>query len=379
MNTIDQHIGYRLQYMEVLNWGTFNDKVWRIVPDGNNSLLTGSIGSGKSTLVDALTCLIVPHQRITFNKAASAENKERNLVSYIKGYYKHEKDELNLKERAVSLRYKNETEATFTIILANFNNKGYNQDITLAQIFWIQNGKVQKLLLISKKALTIKEHFSNIGDVQELRKKLKADSQIEVFDENFTQYSQQFRRYFGMGEKAIDLFNQTVSMKSVSSLTTFVREQMLEKTDVQQQIEELKKRFSDLSKTHEKVVSLRQQKEILEPLIKLEEQRVTTEEKIEEINNILQAIPSFFAAKKYDLLEKELLSCKSKLDKLENQQTQISKELSEKRGTELDLRQNIRSNGGDRIEEIEKAVKAKEEIRDGKKKKYDGYQALTTL
>ncbi|MEN8168047.1 MAG: ATP-binding protein, partial [Pseudomonadota bacterium] len=49
--------GFRLQRFELLNWGTFHRHVWRIEPDGRNSLLTGDIGSGKSTLVDALTTL----------------------------------------------------------------------------------------------------------------------------------------------------------------------------------------------------------------------------------------------------------------------------------------------------------------------------------
>ena len=65
--------GFRLQNLEVLNWGTFHHKIWKLQSDGNNSLLTGDTGSGKSTLVDALTCLLVPHHRITFNKAAGAK------------------------------------------------------------------------------------------------------------------------------------------------------------------------------------------------------------------------------------------------------------------------------------------------------------------
>ena len=36
--------GFRLQYLEVLNWGTFNKVRWQIQPNGNNALLTGDIG-----------------------------------------------------------------------------------------------------------------------------------------------------------------------------------------------------------------------------------------------------------------------------------------------------------------------------------------------
>ena len=38
--------GYRLSYMEIFNWGTFHNKVYRIEPQGNNSLLTGANASG---------------------------------------------------------------------------------------------------------------------------------------------------------------------------------------------------------------------------------------------------------------------------------------------------------------------------------------------
>jgi len=56
--------GFRLQRLEVFNWGTFDGRVWTLSPDGRNALLTGDIGSGKSTLVDAVTTLLVPAQRI---------------------------------------------------------------------------------------------------------------------------------------------------------------------------------------------------------------------------------------------------------------------------------------------------------------------------
>ena len=56
--------GFRLTRLEVLNWGTFDKRVWSLELGGRNGLLTGDIGSGKSTLVDAITTLLVPPQRI---------------------------------------------------------------------------------------------------------------------------------------------------------------------------------------------------------------------------------------------------------------------------------------------------------------------------
>ena len=50
-STSSDTAGFRLQYMEVYNWGTFDEHIFRIAPEGNNSLLTGANGSGKTTLV----------------------------------------------------------------------------------------------------------------------------------------------------------------------------------------------------------------------------------------------------------------------------------------------------------------------------------------
>ena len=84
----DTRVGFRLQRLEVLNWGTFDKRIWTYAVDGRNGLLTGDIGSGKSTLVDAITTLLVPAQRVAYNKAAGADARERSLRSYVLGHYK---------------------------------------------------------------------------------------------------------------------------------------------------------------------------------------------------------------------------------------------------------------------------------------------------
>ncbi|MCR5176118.1 MAG: hypothetical protein K6C05_04645, partial [Anaerovibrio sp.] len=83
----DVKMGFRLVRLEVYNWGTFDGKIWAMDLDGETSLLTGDVGSGKSTLVDALITLLVPPKKVTYNKAADASARERSLNSYIRGYY----------------------------------------------------------------------------------------------------------------------------------------------------------------------------------------------------------------------------------------------------------------------------------------------------
>src|ERR1700733_739767 len=85
--------GSRLQRLEVYNWGTFDRDVWSFHVGGRNALLTGDIGSGKSTLVDAITTLLLPAQKISYNRAAGAATRERDLKSYVEGHYKAERNE----------------------------------------------------------------------------------------------------------------------------------------------------------------------------------------------------------------------------------------------------------------------------------------------
>lgn len=374
----DNQIGFRMQYLEVLNWGTFHKKIWRIEPDGNNSLLTGSIGSGKSTIVDAITTLIVPHNKITFNKAAGAEGKERNLVSYIKGYYSSKSDDLVTGGKSISLRYKDPLDTTFTVLVANFFNGGYNTNVTLSQVFWIENDKVHKIFLVSLKPLTIQEHFSNIVDPKTLRKKLKDLSFIESYEDNFSQYSQRFRHLFGMNsEKAIELFYQTVSMKSVSSLTSFVREQMLEKTDIKAQIEDLKKRYDELNRLHSAVLEARNQRDILRPLVEHTKNYDEIEGKIKDIDEIVKLIPSYFALKKIEILTEEIKNCERNLLKVEGQLKAVEEELRIKRKAQADIQKDIDDNGGLRLKEISREIEEREKSKSRKKDAHEKYIELT--
>ena len=128
--------GFRLARLELYNWGTFGGRVWSLGLDGQNTLLTGDIGSGKSTIVDAVTTLLLPAQRISYNKAAGADTRERSLRSYVLGYYKTERNEVTGATKPVALRGSSD----YSVILGVFTNPGYDATVSLAQVFWLRNG-----------------------------------------------------------------------------------------------------------------------------------------------------------------------------------------------------------------------------------------------
>jgi uncharacterized protein YPO0396 len=257
--------GFRLERLEVFNWGTFDERVWTLSLAGKNGLLTGDIGSGKSTLVDAITTLLVPAQRIAYNKAAGADSKERTLRSYVLGNYKSERNEVTGASKPVSLRDQN----SYSVILGVFHNAGYDQTVTLAQVFWMKDapGQPARFFVCAERALSIAADFAHFGaEIAALKKRLRG-SGAEIED-SFPKYGAWFRRRFGIdNDQALELFHQTVSMKSVGNLTDFVRGHMLEPFDVAPRIQALIAHFDDLSRAHEAVLKAKRQVELLAPMV----------------------------------------------------------------------------------------------------------------
>src|ERR1700738_1482594 len=153
--------GMRLHRCEFFNWGTFHGRVWSLDLNGDNTLLTGDIGSGNATLVDAITTLLVPAQKISYNKAAGADARERDLKSYVLGHYKSERGESGFVAKPVALRDLN----TYSVILGRFRNDGFQQEVTLAQVFSFKDthGQPIRFYVVADLPLTIAEHFSGFG------------------------------------------------------------------------------------------------------------------------------------------------------------------------------------------------------------------------
>jgi uncharacterized protein YPO0396 len=351
----DALTGFRLQHIEVLNWGTFDRVVWRIDPAGKNALLTGDIGSGKSTLVDAITTLLVPAHRIIYNKAAGAENKERSLISYVKGYYKSEKDDTRLTAKAVALRDQN----SYSVVLGYFYNQGYDLGVTLAQVFWIKDNKTQpeRFYLIADTPLSIAEHFSHFGnEMLDLKKRLRHHPRVTLFN-SFSQYAGEFRRRLGIqSEQAMELFYQTVSMKSVGNLTDFVRLHMLEACDVQQRIGDMCRNFDNLNQAHAAVLKAKAQIGSLTPLVENCDQYQTLEQNIKGMTACRDMLYAYFAHHKAHLLQERIGKREQQLARLKDKLAAGKNTLAGLRQQETGLRRSIADNGGNRLEDIEREI-----------------------
>lgn len=369
----DRLTGYRLHRLEVLNWGTFNGKcTFRL--DGKNALLTGDIGSGKSTLVDAVTTLLVPAHRISYNKAAGADTRERTLRSYVLGHYKSERNDLSGSAKPVALRDNN----NYSVILGVFHNAGYGKTVTLAQVFWMKEsqGQPARFFVACERDLSIHADFAQFGtEIGGLRKKLRGAG-VELFD-SFPPYGAWFRRRFGIeNEQALELFHQTVSMKTVGNLTDFVRSHMLEPFEVGSRIAALISHFDDLNRAHDAVLKAKQQVETLTPLVADCDRHTELVAATEQLRACRDALRPYFATLKLDLLDKRIASLGDEFAKHNSRIECLEDERRSMQNQERELRRNISENGGDRIERIGEEIRQKEEEQGRRMKKADRYAEL---
>jgi uncharacterized protein YPO0396 len=370
--TDDTLAGFRLSQFEMYNWGTYDKNIVVLKLDKHNGLLTGDIGSGKSTIVDALTTLIVPHQKIVYNKAAGAEGRERTLYSYIVGEYKSQKDDAFGSAKAIALR----DEKSYSVLLARFENEGFDETFTLAQFFYLSGQQVNKFFITSHGSLNIKEHFLNFSDIKELKKRLKQLPHTDVH-ESFSDYAKQFRRTMGIkNEQALNLFYQTVSLKAIGNLTDFIRQHMLEPSDIDTKINELCQNFSELSHVHDQVLRAKKQIELLIPIDEEGYKYESDIAKKSDLEEKQEHISGYFASHKVVLLQQILSNYENELTKLESEEKVENQIIEALRQKDKALTLEIQSHGGNRLNEIQRERRWQEEQREEKKKPFDNYNGL---
>ena len=367
--------GFRLQQFAVLNWGTFDKKIWQLNLDGDSSLLTGNIGSGKSTLVDGLTTLLVPPRKVAFNKAAGADDKERTLESYFHGYYTSQQDDYG-KARAVGLRQ----DAHYSVLLAQFYSKAIAQYLTLAQVFWLKPGerKVRRIFAVAPAKLELAEHFANFGSkMTDLRKRLRKQGGVEIFD-NFTPYRQCFSKQLGLGAdgRALELFNQTISMKSVGSVTDFVRQNMLTPPNTEAQIVELERNYDALKRLHDAVVAARQKITLLEPVSQLGNDALAAAQEKKHYHQSRELSEAFMASLAVPLYQKRLQQKQLEQDKTAINLQQITEQLSQNQQQIEQLTDDIYSQGGGRLQQLNTDKQRLTKERDQRQSNAHRYQLL---
>lgn len=374
-NSNNSEGGYRLRYMEVFNWGTFNGKVYKLQTNGKTSLLTGANGSGKTTLIDALLTLLVPSNKRFYNQSSGAEiKKERDENSYFWGHFGKTYSELDEKSKTEQLR--NKSDNPYSVLLACFQNAGTTHTITLVQVRWYSGGALKKVFIVSPHQLNINEHFgSGHFDMKgEWKKKLsKQFPKTDLFD-SFKDYAARFSDLFGLKEKALSLFNQTVGIKVLGDLTQFIRQQMLEEPEAEEQFKGLYDHYNDLLISHKAIQKDEKQLELLEPVIENKNHLAQLRDNLSLLSFVQEQLPFFFDKIEYDLLDAHIAKIEVETDEIKSEQGVIEAGIKQLEDEQKQLiTQKALLNIDSQIQLLNKDKASEAKDRDAKKTHFDDY------
>lgn len=361
-STDNHKSGFRLQYMEVFNWGTFDEVIHSIRPGGETSLLTGSNGSGKTTFVDALLTLIVPEKKYRFyNQSSGSEKKgDRTEETYVLGGYGTVNSESTNTTKTLYLR-ENKDEA-YSILLAHFANEA-QQLVTLFQVRYFSNGDMKRVFAVAHKALRIEDDFKPFDLGGNWRRRIDQQynkgtrKQVEWFAAA-SSYAQRLTEVLGMQSlQALSLFNQTVGIKVLGNLDEFIRMHMLEPRNMEDQFLDLKKHLGTLLDAQRNIEKVEEQIKLLQPLGQLYGNYQQHQQDLKLLRQQADTAAIWSRYTKHHLLQEAMGMSQSTLVELQQQMDVAKATLQQLSEEERQTRNQVEQNkAGQRLQALEKEL-----------------------
>ncbi len=352
--------------LQVYNWGTFSG-LHDIPIAEQGFLFVGRSGAGKSTLLDAIAALLVPPRWVDFNAAAREAEKtgrDRNLVSYIRGAWAEQKDDVSGEIGARYLR----TGTTWSALALTYRN-GSGQHVVLTQVLWLRGnangpGEVNRHFMIFERPFALKE-LEVFGESNLDVRKLKQTFPDVFSRREFRPYSERFCRLLGIdNEMALRLLHKTQSAKNLGDLNTFLRDFMLDKPKTFEVADRLVSEFDELNAAHQTVVAARRQVETLLPARKKHQQREALLNERNELNELLAGIDSYGGHRRIELLKSQIEHLRIQAEALEGEKSRKAAALEQHKRKLRDLEQQHRDVGGDQVENWQAEKSALEQQRE---------------
>jgi len=377
--------GYRVEYMEIFNWGTFDQNIYRISPKGNTSLLTGANGSGKTTYIDALLTLLVPIKKFRFYNRSSGTNKknERTENSYVMGAIGDKQEEGKDYSKTIYLRP--EKKSVYSILLAIFKNDR-DHCVTLFQVRWFFNGELKRTYGIARSQLSIETDFYPMdprGDWKKALKKRyppKGVKENVMFFDTSVKYATKLIKLFGMrSEKALSLFNQTVGIKVLGNLDHFIRNNMLEPQNSEEEFIKLKENYDTLLDAHKQIEKADAQVKLLTPIRDLARQVEEITDNLKELEQFEETRDVYFNSRLIQLIAGEIEKEEHALEIAGQKKEGIEARLENRREEENSLLRAIENDEtGKRLKDINQEIARNGKDFKKRKDKLKEYNALAT-
>lgn len=357
--------GYRLQRVEISNWGTFDSKsggVHVLDLGGRDALLVGQNGAGKSTVVDAILTLLVRPGSRNYNVAAGGKQRERDERSYIRGACgRNGRDD----ESTAEVRYLRAPGQHLSVLLAAFANSEGGV-FTIAQVLYAGNdGDVTKIYAFARRDMSIADNLSGFATTEKLRQQVEKRGFRATM--SYSDFHTWLCEHTGLRSKATEMFNQTVALKDIRSLNAFIRDHMLEPGAWERRIEDLQKHFQELTEAHSSLVRVKKQAEMLSPIREQGTRYLEWASALRDLTAVSDAVEFYFLSLAVDLGEPKLDGLRTRIADLSERASQLASLKQEADDQIRRLTNEIETAGGQRARDIPREIDLERERAKGKR------------
>ncbi len=375
----DNNSGYRLKALQLYNWGVFDRKTVTFSFDDKSTILTGLNGSGKTTTVDAILTLLVPPQKRFYNLSSeSSRKRERDEKNYTLGAYGSRAGEEG-EGVAQCLRKKNEV---ISIINGIFHEGTSGRYLSLLQVRYFSGEDLKCLKIITEKELRIEDitlllskNNTQIAQNSRWVSVLRDNLGSRLFD-SFLQYQNFFMDRFGFrSDNALKLFSQTVGLKVLGDITSFIRTYMLEDRSPVDEYELLNSDFAHITEIEREMRKTEKEIEYLSHIVKNGEDYTLSLSAKNSLDESLEGLECWFVLHALRLSEEESAKKRSEI---ESYRKRIDDNDRESRAND-DLLVSLKSNDAARtITELTRAVEEAERDEKGKRQRLNEYNEIIT-
>ncbi|QUW17802.1 hypothetical protein JSQ78_07940 [Agrococcus sp. Marseille-Q4369] len=270
LELLEPTVQWRLAEVQLLNWGTF-DGLHRVPIARKGQLITGSSGSGKSSLLDGIAAVLTPDGMLQFNAAAQGAGGgrgDRSIVSYVRGAWSKAADEEQ--DRVVSRFLRPGT--VVSGVLLRYHD-GADAVVTLARLMFLKGtstdkGDLRDAYLLEQGELDLERlrGFVTSGangiDTRGLQR--AHPKAVLTTSGKHAKFYARLQSVLGIGgDNALQLLHRTQSAKNLGSLDHLFRTFMLDRPATFAIADNAVQQFGELDAAHRHVVDLRRQRDAL--------------------------------------------------------------------------------------------------------------------
>lgn len=356
--------GFRLDRLELWNWGTFHGEAQVLEPCGGWSLLVGDNGSGKSTAIDALRTLLVPPRLLNYNDASGdgrrVSARDRTRRSYIRGAWASSSTVDSTSPTTQYLR----APGILSGISAVFVDSRQSESVTLAQILWEYDEEVREIFAISRATRSLRDLIAGQTNTAEI-KRIAKRTNWEVHD-SFSAYAERMRKLLCIpGEKALEVFNRAIGMKEVGDIDGFVRQFLLPSADTFTFIRDtVQPHYRTLLDCWAAIDRAERQIALLRPVSESAERISAAELQIAQWRELQDSVRPYYAMRHLKLLESRATELKRTSEAVEVNRSIAASDLTQHRRERDNLNAAISATDvGPRLQALEREIEISETAR----------------